>query len=158
MNKRIDWTRLITSVLLAESIGLIGTVFTTPNIEGWYQTLAKPVFSPPNWLFGPVWLGLYFLIGLAIYQLWSLSKTGKAINTIRLFAFHLFLNAAWSPVFFGRQQIAIGLAILLVMDLSLVVCLQRFKRLNLAAWWYLLPYLAWILFASLLNGSLLLLN
>ena len=101
----MNYKRLIISLALPQLAGLVGSFFTAPVISTWYAELQKPSFSPPNWIFGPVWFLLYILIGISIYLIWQKSaenkKTGAAM---RLFWIHLFFNAIWSIIFFGLQN------------------------------------------------------
>lgn len=148
-----SWPKLIISIILAQSAGLIGTFFTFDAIPTWYATLTKPVFSPPNWIFGPVWTILYTLIGISLYLIWT-SKKGS----LKLFFFHLFLNAIWSPVFFGLKNLSLAFLIIIAMDITLVMIIKNFYKVNKLASYLLVPYLVWILFASLLNYSIWQLN
>lgn len=147
-----SWPKLVLSIILAQSAGLVGTFFTISAIPTWYALLNKPNFSPPNWLFGPVWTILYTLIGISLYKIWI--KKGD----LKLFAFHLFLNAIWSPVFFGLKNLGLAFLIIVMMDISLVLIIKRFIKINKIAGFILIPYLIWISFASILNLSLWKLN
>ena len=149
-----SWSKLALSILLGQSIGLFGTFFTISSIPVWYVSLNKPVFSPPNWVFGPVWTILYTLIGISFYKIWIKNKKGS----LNLFFFHLFLNAIWSPIFFGLNNMWLGLIILLTMVVTLVVIVKNFYKIDKMAAYLLAPYLLWISFASLLNYSIWRLN
>ena len=91
------------SVVVCEAAGISGSVFTIPAIPGWYAALQKPWFTPPNWLFAPVWLALYFLMGAALYLLWG--KRPRSGAALAAFAVQLVLNIAWSAVFFGAHEL-----------------------------------------------------
>jgi len=147
---------LVGSIAVAQSAGLIGSLFTRSSIREWYILLEKPFFNPPNWIFGPVWTILYTLIGIALYL--SLKHWGKNKQFLSLFAFHLFLNALWSIIFFGQRMIGLALFDIILMDISLVVMMIWSRKIDKRIAWLLLPYLLWILFATVLNGSILLLN
>ena len=149
-----SWPKLIISIILAQSAGFIGTFFTIPAIETWYMLLNKPSFSPPNWLFGPVWTILYTLIGISLYRIWVKNKKGS----LKLFFFHLFLNAIWSPIFFGLKNLGLAFFVIILMDISLIVIIKNFYKLNKIAGLILIPYLLWISFASFLNYSVWKLN
>lgn len=146
--------KLVISIVVAQSAGLIGTVFTISAIPTWYAYLNKPIFSPPNWLFGPVWTVLYTLIGISLYRIWIKNKK----SSLKLFFFHLFLNAIWSPVFFGAKNLGLAFLIILLMDVTLIIIIKRFIKIDKLAAYLLVPYLLWISFASLLNFSLWTLN
>jgi tryptophan-rich sensory protein len=98
MVKIKSWPKLFISIALSQSVGLIGSLFTFSAIPTWYVLLNKPSFSPPNWLFGPVWTMLYTLIGISFYKIWINSKNKNSFE-LRFFLFHLFLNAIWSIIF-----------------------------------------------------------
>lgn len=148
-----SWPKLIFSIILAQSAGWIGVIFTISAIPTWYALLNKPSFSPPNWLFGPVWTILYTLIGISLYLIWSNKK-----GTLKLFFFHLFLNAIWSPIFFGAKNLGLAFIVILVMDVTLIIIIRNFYKINKIAGLILIPYLMWISFASLLNFSIWKLN
>ncbi len=148
-----SWPKLIFSIILAQSAGGIGTFFTFDAIPTWYAFLNKPVFSPPNWLFGPVWTILYTLIGISLYLIWT-SKKGS----LKLFLFHLFLNAIWSPIFFGAKNLGLAFLVILVMDITLIIIIKNFYKVNKTAGLVLIPYLLWISFASILNFAIWQLN
>lgn len=153
MLKIKSWPKLIFSILLAQSAGLIGTIFTFSAIPTWYALLNKPSFSPPNWLFGPVWTILYTLIGISFYLIWTNKK-----GSLKLFLFHLFLNAIWSPIFFGAKNLGLAFVVILLMDITLIIIIKSFYKLSKVAGIILIPYLLWISFASLLNYSIWKLN
>lgn len=149
----VSWPKLIFSIILAQSAGWLGTIFTIPSIPTWYALLNKPSFAPPNWLFGPVWTILYTLIGISLYLIWVNKK-----GSLKLFFFHLFLNAIWSPIFFGMKNLGLAFVVILLMDITLVIIIKKFYKINKVAALILIPYLLWISFASLLNFSIWRLN
>ncbi|MFZ3301505.1 MAG: TspO/MBR family protein [Microgenomates group bacterium] len=148
MVKIKSWPKLIFSILLAQSAGAVGTIFTFDAIPTWYATLVRPSFAPPNWLFGPVWTILYTLIGISLYLIWTNKK-----GSLKLFLSHLFLNAIWSPIFFGAKNLGLAFFVILLMDITLIVIIKNFYRLNKVAAIILVPYLMWISFATVLNFS-----
>lgn len=143
-----SWPKLIFSILLAQSAGGIGTFFTFDAIPTWYATLVRPSFAPPNWVFGPVWTVLYTLIGISLYLIWTNKK-----GSLKLFLFHLFLNAIWSPIFFGAKNLGLALIVIIIMDVTLIVIIKNFYKINKVAGLILIPYLMWISFATVLNFS-----
>lgn len=149
MLKIKSWPKLIFSIVIAQSAGFIGTFFTIEAIPTWYATLNRPSFSPPNWVFGPVWTILYTLIGISLYRIWIKNKKGS----LKLFFLHLFLNAVWSPIFFGLQNLGLAFVIIFLMDITLIIIINNFYKLDKLASYLLIPYLLWIGFASLLNLS-----
>lgn len=126
------------------------------NVPGeWYAALEKPPFNPPNWVFGPVWTALYVLIGIAGWRVWQAARSS---SSMLLWWVQMALNFAWSPVFFSLNNVAAALAIIIAL-LAVIVAfiLVTWKRERLAAQLFI-PYAAWVAFASLLNGSILVLN
>ncbi|MCX6794092.1 MAG: tryptophan-rich sensory protein [Candidatus Gottesmanbacteria bacterium] len=144
--------KLLVSILICLSAGFIGSLFTFAAIPTWYVTLSKPAFSPPNWLFGPVWTALYILMGIALSLVWKKKKVRK------LFFIHLAFNAGWSIVFFGLHSIFGGMVVIIILWGFIVAIIREFYRIDRRAAYLLIPYLVWVSFATLLNFSLLLLN
>lgn len=147
--KKINWLKLITSILICLGVGLLGSAATMPKIQSWYVTLEKPFFSPPNWLFGPVWTILYILMAISLYQVW-IKKPNLTDKIYRWFWIQLFLNFLWSLVFFGWEQLGLALIVIAALWYSIVKMRKNFK--------YQLPYLSWVSFASLLNAAVWWLN
>ncbi|MBU2025937.1 MAG: TspO/MBR family protein [Patescibacteria group bacterium] len=148
----MNYKRLIISLALPQLAGLIGSIFTTPAIPGWYASLIKPSFSPPNWLFGPVWISLYFLMGISIYLIWQRAqKNKKAQKVLWLFWIHLFFNAIWSIIFFGLQNPGLALVDLAVIWVLIIILMIKFWPINKWSTYLLIPYLLWVSFAGVLN-------
>jgi len=155
----LNWGLLVGWIVLCEAAGIVGSLFTVSSIPTWYQTLQKPIFNPPNWIFGPVWVTLYFLMGIAAYRVFSLGLKKPGVKrALGLFLTNLALNAVWSPVFFGAQQIALGFIIIAAIWLTLVVVIFRYQELDKPSAYLLLPYLVWVSFATVLNYHLWILN
>lgn len=152
--------KLIISLTLPQLAGICGAFFTAASVETWYATLQKPFFTPPSWLFGPVWTLLYILMGLSIYLVWKRSATHKnAYHTqVLLFWVHLFINFLWSVVFFGLQSPIGGLAIILLLLAFILYFIWRFYTIDTRATYLLLPYAVWVSFATALNAAIVLLN
>lgn len=152
-----NWLRLILWVVGVELVGITGGLITTEAIAGWYVFLEKPRFSPPNWVFGPVWTVLYAMIGYVGYKLWS-EKGKKTKRERQLFLVQLVLNAIWSPVFFGLKRLDWSLVVISGLWIVLAVLINKLwqKRLKLAVW--LVPYWLWVSFAVILNLSIWRLN
>ncbi|WP_160007430.1 TspO/MBR family protein [Rhizobium sp. 18055] len=133
-----------------------GLAIGVNNLPGeWYQSLAKPPFNPPNWIFGPAWSILYVLIGIAGARTWV---RGHLSVGMLIWAGQMVVNFLWSPFFFGLQMPPVALAIILVLwVLILAFIANRWNADRIAAWLFL-PYLAWVSFATLLNGSIVYLN
>lgn len=157
--QRIQWLRLATFVIVAELAGILGTVFTVRSIPTWYAGLQKPSFNPPNWVFGPVWTVLYFLQGLAAYLVWERRDSHPQAGTaLKLFWIQLALNAIWTPIFFGAKNLGLAFVEIILMWIFIVLTMVWFWRVRPTAAYLMLPYLAWVTFASVLNFSLWRLN
>jgi tryptophan-rich sensory protein len=150
--KKWNVRNLLVSIIVCQAAGLIGSLFTFAAIPTWYASLVKPSFSPPNWLFGPVWTTLYIFMGVAMYLVW---QKKAAVN---LFLIHLVFNAGWSIVFFGLQSMLGGMVALLILWGFIIFLIREFYRIDRRAAYLLIPYLVWVSFAGVLNFSLLLLN
>lgn len=137
----------------------VGSVFTIGAIDTWYVTLDKPFFSPPNWVFGPVWTLLYLLMGISLYLVW-ITKTEKRQKKlgITFFFIQLGLNALWSIIFFGLKSPSVAFVGIILLWLAIFLTIKNFLQLSKAAGWLLVPYLAWVSFATILNLSIVLLN
>ncbi|GAB3907274.1 TspO/MBR family protein [Mucilaginibacter boryungensis] len=140
-------------------IAAVASYFTIKEIPGWYSTLHKPSFNPPNQLFGPVWTVLYILIAIAAYLVWRHRAESDSYHTARLIYFvQLLLNFSWSIVFFGQHQILWALVVIILLWLSILANMYYFSKFSRIACWLLLPYLLWVSFATTLNFSIYLLN
>jgi tryptophan-rich sensory protein len=150
---------LITSILICESAGIIGSVFTFSAITTWYMHLNKPWFNPPNFLFGPVWTFLYFLMGISLYLVWKKGvKNKEKRRALMVFAGQLFFNAIWSIVFFGLKSPLGGLFIIIILWLLIIETIRRFYKIDKNSSFLLMPYLVWVTFATILNFSIWVLN
>lgn len=118
----------------------------------WYNTLNKPFFNPPSWVFGPAWTILYILMAVSAYLVW------KKKGSLKLFWIQLALNLAWSPAFFGAHNILLSLFIIVPMWIFILKTIKAFAKIDKMASYLLYPYLAWVSFATLLNFSVWILN
>jgi tryptophan-rich sensory protein len=123
----------------------------------WYAAIAKPSWNPPAWVFGPVWSTLYLMMGVAAWRIWRGAQPGRE-QALRLWWMQLFLNALWSPVFFGWHRLDLALLEILVLLGFIVATARAFGRIDRIAGALLLPYLAWVSFAAFLNFTLWSLN
>lgn len=156
-----DYLVLIVALITPQLIGFLGAISTQTGLSSWYQELIKPFFNPPSWLFGPVWTVLYLFIGLVFYFLYKDKrvswKTKKVLMV--LFLIQLVLNGIWTPIFFGMQNLFWGMVVIVVLDVVLLTLLYKFRNLRLDLITLLwAPYALWVLFATLLNVFLWLLN
>ena len=157
---KVKFVPLILALLLCFSAGVLGSVFTTSAIPNWYATLQKPFFNPPNWVFGPVWTLLYIMMGIALYIVWE-TKVKKGVlkkNALVYFYTQLILNAVWSIVFFGLHAPLIALLVILLLWLSIFITIKQFYPISKTAGNMLIPYLAWVSFAAILNVFIVILN
>lgn len=143
-------------ILLCEGVGVIAAVATQSSVQTWYPTLQKPWFTPPNWLFAPVWIVLYAAMGVAVALVWRLGAGVQ--GALVLFALQLGLNAGWSVVFFGMRSIGGGLVVIALLWCAVAATMRAFFLLRPAAGWLLVPYLAWVSYAAALNIGLWRLN
>ena len=149
--------KLFVAIIISELAGIIGSIFTTPSINGWYAGIIKPSLNPPSWVFGPVWITLYFLMGISLWLIWKSGSKEKK-KAISLFIVQLVLNGIWSPIFFGAHSIGNALAVLVLLWASIVLTILIFKKISKPAAWLLVPYILWVSFALYLNYSIYALN
>ena len=151
--------RLSVAVLPVIAVALAGNIVTMPAVPTWYAGLEKPSFSPPNWLFGPVWTALYAMMAYAAWRILSLPPGIQGRRTaLILFFVQLALNSAWSFAFFGFKSPFAALCVILALIAAIVATMMRFFALDRIAGILFLPYLAWVLFATTLNGAIWRLN
>lgn len=157
--RNADIARLIVSILVCQSAGIFGSIFTVSAIPGWYAGLEKPFFNPPNWIFGPVWLALYTLMGISLFLVWKRGFEKADVRlSVKIFGLHLFLNALWSFLFFGLENLLTGLIGIIFVLMTLLFTMMIFHRVSRNAALILIPYLAWVSFATILNFSIWMLN
>lgn len=134
----------------------IGALIGVNNVPGeWYQSLQKPFFNPPNWIFGPVWTTLYVLIGIAGARTWISKRMG---TRMRLWFTQMVLNFLWSPIFFGMQSPAGALIIIIPMLVCILAFIALTYRRDRISMWLFVPYALWVAFATVLNASIGILN
>jgi benzodiazapine receptor len=138
----------LAAIVAPLAIGALGTIPTIPAIRGWYRTLDKPAWNPPDAIFGPVWSALYVLMGIAMLLVRRTEADGSSQT---LFGLQLALNLAWSYAFFGLRSPAAGAAVITALWLAIAATIVAFARRSRLAAALLLPYLAWVSFAALLN-------
>lgn len=154
-----DFIKLVLSILGCELVGILGTPFTIAAIPTWYTSLNKPFFSPPTWIFGPVWTILYLLMGVSFYLILQKGWKKKAVkNAGMFFIAQLALNFLWSPIFFGLKSPLLGLITIVAMWILIITTMKKFYPLSKLAFYLLIPYLLWVSFATVLNAAILILN
>ena len=142
--------------LAAALIITFGAAFVNSSfpVDDWYDSLSKPVWNPPNWLFGPVWGVLYLLMAIAAWLVWRRNGLAGAAVPLGLFVLQLALNAAWSWLFFGRHALGLAFIEIIVLWVAILATIIAFWRLNPTGGILLVPYLLWVTFASVLNVTL----
>ena len=158
MNIRLFFTCFF-GVLVSNAVGYISGFATRSSVNTWYKYLNKPVFNPPDWIFMPVWIILYFLMGVAfgIFFFHSFEKKIQSSGTIAFFL-QLFFNGMWSFAFFGLKNIFLGLVTILILLASIIFCISEFKKVNIFSSYLMFPYFLWVCFASILNISIFIMN
>lgn len=151
------WLALAGFVVACQLAGLIGIPFNERAIDTWYDQLAKPSFNPPSWVFGPVWTTLYLLMAVAAWLVWR-SDDRRRRTALTLFAAQLVLNAIWSPLFFGARLPGWALAEIVLLWLAVAATASWFWSIDRRAGALLVPYLAWVSFATVLNAEIVRLN
>jgi len=152
-----NWNSLLTLLVFIAACYAAagaGAIFTTASVNNWYPMLHKPAWTPPSWLFGPVWTVLYLMMAVAAWLVWLEVGWSKASVALGLFAFQLALNAAWSPLFFGLQNPLAGLLVIIPLCAAILVTLAAFWKISLLAGLLMVPYWLWVSFATALNFAI----
>ncbi len=158
MSQLTRWTGWVVCVAICLGAGGLGAAATNPEIDGWYQTLAKPSWNPPAYIFGPVWTCLFVLMATAAWIIWQSQGFRNAATPLTLFACQLALNVAWSWIFFGLHQPGWACVEIVILWLAILATAVTFFRHSQLAAALLLPYLAWVSFATILNFTIWSLN
>lgn len=153
-----NYLKLIISIALPLLAGAVGSLATASNIPTWYAGITKPSFSPPNWVFGPVWTTLFILMGIGLYLVWqSPSQPTKTIAMV-IFGVQLVLNVYWSYCFFALHNPGLAFAEIIVLWLAIAATMVFFYLVRPLAMYLLIPYIVWVSFAAFLNYSIWRLN
>lgn len=151
--------KLILCVVIVMVSGAAGGFVTAGSIPDWYAKLAKPPGTPPNAVFGPVWSLLYLMIGISLARVWHFVPAGAAKRRALIrFAIQMVLNLIWTPLFFGAHLVAVALAVIVALWVMILLTILAFKPLDRIAAWLLVPYLAWVSYATYLNAGFLVMN
>ena len=146
-----ELSSLAVSITICFSAAWLGSRMTTPSIPGWYAALRKPTWSPPNWLFAPVWSFLYLSMAVAVWLVWQKSAIAGTRPALLLFAIQLALNVAWSGFFFALHRPGAAFAEVVLLWISILATACLFWPVSRAASWLMAPYLLWVSFAAALN-------
>jgi len=154
-----DIVKLIIGIMACEAAGGIGAIFTTPKIPTWYAVLKKPTFTPPNSVFGPIWITLYLLMGIAVFLVWreGFDQEGVSI-AFALFWGQLVLNILWSVVFFGLRSLLGGAVVISMLWAAILVNIITFFGVSAVAGGLIIPYIIWVSIAANLNVRIWILN
>lgn len=147
------------SIVLAQGIGGLGALFTSSKIATWYETLLKPMWTPPGWVFGPIWTTLYLLMAIAAARIWNVRGSSALVRgALVLYGLQLLLNLLWSMLFFGLESPALGLLGIVLLWIVIVATIIVFWRIDTIAGVLLLPYIVWVSIAMTLNYRIFVLN
>lgn len=149
---------LAVSIIVCFAAAGLGGIVTTPNIPTWYADLAKPAWTPPDWVFGPVWTLLYLMMAASAWLVWRQAGFASAKLPLALFAIQLVLNSLWSVLFFGLQSPGSAAVEIVLLWVAILATLIAFWRRSKLAGGMLMPYLVWVSFAAVLNFAIWRLN
>ena len=154
------YLRIIYCVAICLVVGYLSSITTQSSINTWYPTLIKPVFNPPNWLFAPVWTLLFIMMGIAAGMIWNHLENQRELvkKALLFFTVQLLLNALWSYLFFGLNNVLLALIEVILLWLVIYETFHIFKKIDKKAAYLYIPYLIWVAFAAVLNGSIYYLN
>ncbi len=146
-------TALVVSVGVCFAAGGVGSLFTMPALRGWYATLRRPSWAPPNWVFGPVWSALYLTMGVAAWLVWRRWGALGVPSALLLFLLQLLCNALWPAIFFGARRPGAAFGEIILLWALILATLVSMRPISPPASWLMLPYLLWVSFAAALNFS-----
>jgi benzodiazapine receptor len=150
------WIVLGLLIVLCLAVGMLGGLSSTTAIEGWYRTIAKPTWTPPDYVFGPVWTLLYIMMAVAAWLVW---QTGEQVRpALILFFIQLALNLLWTLLFFAARSPGLALIEVAFLWLGVLLTMMAFFARSRAAGWLFVPYLAWVSFAAVLNAAIWMMN
>ena len=151
--------KLILAIIICQTAGLIGALFTRSAIPEWYAFLTKPELAPPNWVFAPVWTTLYLLMGIAAFLVWKRGLDRADVRlALSIFSVQLVLNTLWSIIFFGLRASGWAFIEIAFMWVAILASIIAFAKISKTAAWLLVPYILWVSFAAYLNYSIYILN
>ncbi|MBK9793558.1 MAG: tryptophan-rich sensory protein [Sphingobacteriales bacterium] len=154
-----SFIKLFISIFICMAVGGISGYLTASEIPGWYMSLNKPGFNPPNWIFAPVWTTLYILMGVSFWLIWKSSVDEAVKNRAMLFfIIQLVLNFFWSIIFFSFHQLGFAMAEIVLLWIFILFSIISFYPISKAASYLLIPYICWVSFASVLNFAVWRLN
>ncbi len=150
---------LVLFIIIAQMAGFIGSLFTADSVDTWYKEISRPSFTPPDWLFAPVWITLYVLMGISAFLIWKKGANKKEVKAaLIIFFIQLVLNSLWSIIFFGFHLTLIAFIEIILLWVAILFMVIKFYSISKAASLIQIPYLLWVSFASVLNFSFAALN
>ena len=153
--KKSDILKLIISLIICQLAGFVGSLFTTPSIPTWYASLEKPSFNPPNWVFSPVWISLFVLMGISLFLVWQKTLHYPGVSSALFwFGIQLFLNMLWSVLFFGLKSPFFAFVGIIFLWVAIFLTLIKSFKVSRLAGVLLVPYICWVSFAAVLNFSI----
>lgn len=150
--------RLVVALAAPLAVGAGSGLATAAGVRDWYPSLVKPSFTPPDWVFGPTWTVLYIMMGIALWWVWRRQGEVPVRTPLTLFAVQLALNALWSVLFFGLRWPGAALVDILLLWVAIGLTIRAFRQVSVRAAVFMLPYWAWVTFATVLNASIWVLN
>lgn len=155
---QIKWLSFLICIIVCLLAGAIGSFFTFESIPTWYASINKPFFTPPNWIFGPVWTTLYILMGISLYIVWQSKQSNNRTFALVFFSTQLILNTLWSILFFGLQAPLLAFVGIILLLFAILLTARYSYFVSKRAGYLFIPYICWVTFASLLNFAVFLLN
>jgi benzodiazapine receptor len=153
-----DWFWLAIFLICTFAVAALGSIFTSSSVDTWYGQLRKPAFNPPSWIFAPVWTLLYLMMALSAWLVWRNAGWTAGRTALTLFFVQLCLNGLWSAFFFKLRRTGIAMLEIAVLIAAVVFTAISFLPFSKIAFWFLVPYAAWLGFASVLNFEIWRLN
>lgn len=149
---------LIAAIIICQLAGAIGAIFTTPKIATWYASINKPIFNPPNWIFGPVWTTLFLMMGFSLYLIWISKSSKDRTFALCFFGMQLLFNIVWSVLFFGLQNPFLAFIEIIILWLAILLTIIYSYKVSKDASYLMIPYILWVSFAAVLNFAIYFLN
>jgi benzodiazapine receptor len=150
--------KLILSIVICQLAGFVGSLFTGMSVSTWYSALQKPSFTPPDYVFAPVWILLYLLMGIAAFLVWREIESKEVKGALLFFSIHLAVNLLWTAIFFGLRSIYGGFIVITILWTMILVLMIIFRKISTLSSILLIPYFLWVTFASILNAGIMILN
>lgn len=157
-SQKMELIGLVSWLAVCHSVGAVGAILTMSGLSNWYPSIQKPSFNPPNWVFAPVWMFLYTMMGLSAWLVWRERRAAQLQTPLGWFTIQLALNLAWSSLFFALEHPGLAFVDSVMMSLAILATIISFWKVSHTASIMLIPYLAWVIFATVLNYTIWQLN